>query len=33
MVTTTPRLVTTPHKHVTTQATAVKIDPPGEDLT
>ena len=31
MVTTTPRLVTTTQKQTTTQETAVKIDPPGED--
>ena len=33
MVTTTLKLVTTPHKEETTQATAVKIDPQGEDPT
>ena len=31
MVTITPKLTTTPHKQTTTQATAVRVDPPGED--
>ena len=29
MVTTTPKLITTPHRQTTTEVTAEKIDPPG----